>query len=214
MGIIKIQDLRKRFDQEFILKGINLEINEREAIGIVGKSGGGKSTLLRCIIGLESVTSGSIETPPKGRMGMVFQNFNLFPHKTALQNVMESLITVDKTPKKAAMEIAMDLLKKVGLEDRADYHPRVLSGGQQQRVAIARALARNPEVLLFDEPTSALDPDMVQEVLNVIEEIRNTQSLTMLIVSHEMKFVNQISDRIVIIEDGLIKGIVKEYLLD
>ncbi|MDR1831156.1 MAG: amino acid ABC transporter ATP-binding protein [Fusobacteriaceae bacterium] len=210
MDIIRILDLYKRFDAEFILKNINLDIGEGEAIGIVGKSGGGKSTLLRCIIGLETVTSGVIETPPKGKMGMVFQSFNLFPHKTALQNVMESLIVVDKTAKKEAREVAMDLLNKVGLADRCDYHPKALSGGQQQRVAIARALARNPQVLLFDEPTSALDPDMVQEVLSVIEEIRNSQKLTMLIVSHEMKFINQISDRIVVMENGAIKDIVTQ----
>ncbi|MDR3258444.1 MAG: ATP-binding cassette domain-containing protein [Fusobacteriaceae bacterium] len=208
MDVIQIKGLYKKFDEEFILNGINLNIKSREAIGIIGKSGGGKSTLLRCIIGLESITSGTIDTPPKNKMGMVFQSFNLFPHKTAIQNIMESLVIVEKIPKKEAHNIAMELLIKVGLQDRANYYPKALSGGQKQRVAIARALARKPTVLLFDEPTSALDPDMVQEVLSVIEDVRNTQNLTILIVSHEMKFINQISDRIVVIEDGYIKNIV------
>jgi ABC-type polar amino acid transport system ATPase subunit len=208
--IIQIKDLYKKFDEEFILKGIDLDIKPREANVIIGKSVGGKSTLLMCIIGLESITSGTIKTPPKSKMGMVFQSFNLFPHKTAIQNIMESLVIVEKIPKKEAHEIAMKLLIKVGLQDRANYYPKALSGGQKQRVAIARALARKPSVLLFDEPTSALDQDMVQEVLTVIEDVRNTQNLTILIVSHEMKFINQISDRVVVIEDGCIKDIVSK----
>ena len=141
-------------------------------------------------------------------MGMVFQSFNLFPHKTAIQNIMESLIVVDKMDKSEAKKIAYDLLEKVGLKDRADFYPKALSGGQKQRVAIARALARNPEVLLFDEPTSALDPDMVKEVLNVIEQLRESSNITMVIVSHEIDFVNQISDRIVVMENGNIKNII------
>ena len=191
-----------------ILKGVNLDIEKGEVVSIIGPSGGGKSTLLRCLIGLEEIDSGNIEVPDKKKMGMVFQSFNLFPHKTAIQNIMESLIVVDKMDKSEAKKIAYDLLEKVGLKDRADFYPKALSGGQKQRVAIARALARNPEVLLFDEPTSALDPDMVKEVLNVIEQLRESSNITMVIVSHEIDFVNQISDRIVVMENGNIKNII------
>jgi len=208
--IIEIRDLYKSFNnEEIILKGINLNIKKGEVLSIIGPSGGGKSTLLRCMIGLEEVSEGVVKTPEKKKMGMVFQSFNLFPHMTAAQNIMESLIVVEKVKRKTARETALDLLKKVGLEDRADYHPKALSGGQKQRVAIARALARNPQVLLFDEPTSALDPEMVQEVLNVIEDLRNTSDITMIIVSHEIKFTNQISDRIVVMEKGSIKNIIE-----
>lgn len=208
--IIEIKDLYKSFNpEEEILKGVNLDIRQGEVLSVIGSSGGGKSTLLRCIIGLEDITKGQIKTPDKKKMGMVFQNFNLFPHKTAAQNIMESLIVVDKMKKNDARKIAIDLLKKVGLEDRADYYPKALSGGQKQRVAIARALARNPQILLFDEPTSALDPEMVQEVLNVIENLRNTSDITMIIVSHEMKFTQQISDRIVVMNKGYIKEIIE-----
>ena len=157
---------------------------------------------------MEEIDSGDVKVPDKKKMGMVFQSFNLFPHKTAIQNIMESLIVVDKMDKSEAKKIAYDLLEKVGLKDRADFYPKALSGGQKQRVAIARALARNPEVLLFDEPTSALDPDMVKEVLNVIEQLRDSSNITMVIVSHEIDFVNQISDRIVVMENGNIKDIV------
>lgn len=207
--IIKVNDLSKQYlEGDVILKGVNLDIEKGEVVSIIGPSGGGKSTLLRCLIGLEEIDSGNIEVPDKKKMGMVFQSFNLFPHKTAIQNIMESLIVVDKMDKSEAKKIAYDLLEKVGLKDRADFYPKALSGGQKQRVAIARALARNPEVLLFDEPTSALDPDMVKEVLNVIEQLRESSNITMVIVSHEMDFVNQISDRIVVMENGNIKNII------
>lgn len=207
--IIKINNLSKQFlEGDVILKGVNLDIEKGEVVSIIGPSGGGKSTLLRCLIGLEEIDSGNIEVPDKKKMGMVFQSFNLFPHKTAIQNIMESLIVVDKMDKSEAKKIAYDLLEKVGLKDRADFYPKALSGGQKQRVAIARALARNPEVLLFDEPTSALDPDMVKEVLNVIEQLRESSNITMVIVSHEIDFVNQISDRIIVMENGNIKDIV------
>ena len=206
--IIKIRDLYKSFnEEEVILKGINLDIEKGEVLSIIGPSGGGKSTLLRCMIGLEDISKGLIDTPEKNKM--VFQNFNLFPHKTAAQNIMESLVVVEKLSKSKAREIALELLEKVGLKDRADYYPKALSGGQKQRVAIARALARNPQVLLFDEPTSALDPEMVQEVLNVIDNLRNTSNITMIIVSHEIKFTNQISDRIVVMNKGSIKEIIE-----
>lgn len=206
--IIKIKDLFKTYEGDVkILKGVNLDIEKGEVISIIGASGGGKSTLLRCMIGLEDIDGGSIETPDKKKMGMVFQSFNLFPHKTALQNIMESLIVVDKMPKEEAKKIGLELLDRVGLKERANFYPKALSGGQKQRVAIARAMAKNPDVLLFDEPTSALDPEMVNEVLNVIQNLRDTTDMTMVIVSHEIEFVNKISDRIVVMENGNIKEI-------
>ncbi|MDY3059597.1 MAG: amino acid ABC transporter ATP-binding protein [Fusobacterium sp.] len=206
---IKVENLYKKYSEsEMILKNVSLEIEKGEVISIIGASGGGKSTLLRCLIGLEEIDSGTIIVPEKNKMGMVFQSFNLFPHMTALQNIMESLIVVDKMERSKAKEIALDLLEKVGLKERANFYPKALSGGQKQRVAIARALAKNPELLLFDEPTSALDPEMVKEVEAVIEELRNTSDITMVIVSHEIDFVNQISDRIVVMENGQVKEII------
>ena len=207
--IIKIKDVYKKYNgTEDILKGVNLDIEKGEVISIIGASGGGKSTLLRCIIGLEKIDSGIIDTPELKKMGMVFQSFNLFPHKTAAQNIMESLVVVDKMKKEEAREIALKLLDRVGLKERADYYPKALSGGQKQRVAIARAMAKNPEVLLFDEPTSALDPEMVKEVLNVIQYLKDNSDMTMVIVSHEIDFVNKISDRIVVMENGKVKEII------
>lgn len=206
---IKVENLYKKYSEsEMILKNVNLEIEKGEVICIIGASGGGKSTLLRCLIGLEEIDSGTVVVPEKNKMGMVFQSFNLFPHMTALQNIMESLIVVDKMEKAKAKEIALNLLEKVGLKERANFYPKALSGGQKQRVAIARALAKNPELLLFDEPTSALDPEMVKEVEAVIEELRNTSEITMIIVSHEIDFVNQISDRIIVMENGQVKEII------
>lgn len=206
--IIKIRDLYKNYEGGVkILKGVNLDIEKGEVVSIIGASGGGKSTLLRCIIGLEDIDGGTVDTPDRKKMGMVFQSFNLFPHKTALQNIMESLIVVDKMSKEDAKKIGLELLEKVGLKDRANFYPKALSGGQKQRVAIARAMAKNPEVLLFDEPTSALDPEMVNEVLNVIQQLKDTTDMTMIIVSHEIDFVNKISDRIVVMENGNIKEI-------
>ena len=209
MSCISVRNLYKKFKNDEILKGIDLDIERGEVVSIIGASGGGKSTFLRCLIGLEDINSGTINTPDKSKMGMVFQSFNLFPHKTAAQNIMESLIVVDKMDRKKAREIALNLLEKVGLKDKADFYPKTLSGGQKQRVAIARALAKNPEVLLFDEPTSALDPEMVKEVQNVISFLRDNSNITMVIVSHEIDFVNQISDRIVVFEKGKIKEIIK-----
>lgn len=209
MSCISVRNLHKKFKNDEILKGIDLDIERGEVVSIIGVSGGGKSTFLRCLIGLENINSGTINTPDKSKMGMVFQSFNLFPHKTAAQNIMESLIVVDKMDRKKAREIALNLLEKVGLKDKADFYPKTLSGGQKQRVAIARALAKNPEVLLFDEPTSALDPEMVKEVQNVISFLRDNSNITMVIVSHEIDFVNQISDRIAVFEKGKIKEIIK-----
>lgn len=209
MEFISVRDLHKSFGKDEILKGIDLDINRGEVVSIIGASGGGKSTFLRCLIDLEQIDSGEIKVPEKNKMGMVFQSFNLFPHKTAAQNIMESLIVVDKMDKKEAREIALNLLDKVGLKEKADVYPKTLSGGQKQRVAIARALAKNPEVLLFDEPTSALDPEMVKEVLNVIESLREeNKNITMIIVSHEMDFVNKVSDRIFVFEKGKVKEII------
>ena len=209
MSCISVRNLHKKFKNDEILKGIDLDIERGEVVSIIGASGGGKSTFLRCLIGLEDINSGTINTPDKSKMGMVFQSFNLFPHKTAAQNIMESLIVVDKMDRKKAREIALNLLEKVGLKDKADFYPKTLSGGQKQRVAIARALAKNPEVLLFDEPTSALDPEMVKEVQNVISFLRDNSNITMVIVSHEIDFVNQISNRVVVFEKGKIKEIIK-----
>ncbi|WP_300329350.1 amino acid ABC transporter ATP-binding protein [Fusobacterium sp.] len=209
MGYISVRDLHKSYGQDEILKGIDLDINQGEVVSIIGASGGGKSTFLRCLIDLETIDKGEITLPEKNKMGMVFQSFNLFPHMTAAQNIMESLVVVDKMDKKEARKIAENLLEKVGLKEKADVYPKTLSGGQKQRVAIARALARNPEVLLFDEPTSALDPEMVNEVLNVIESLREeNKNITMIIVSHEMNFVNKVSDRIFVFEKGKVKDII------
>ncbi|MDP0489007.1 MAG: amino acid ABC transporter ATP-binding protein [Fusobacterium sp. JB021] len=207
MSFIQVKNLQKKYNEDQVLKGIDLEIQKGEAISIIGSSGGGKSTFLRCLIGLEDINYGEIKIPDRKKMGMVFQSFNLFPHKTVAHNIMESLIVVDKMEKKEAKKIALELLDRVGLKDKANVYPKTLSGGQKQRVAIARALARNPEVLLFDEPTSALDPEMVKEVLNVIEKLREESNITMIIVSHEMNFVNKVSDRIVVFDGGYIKEI-------
>lgn len=209
MGYISVRNLHKNYGQDEILKGIDLDINQGEVVSIIGASGGGKSTFLRCLIDLETIDGGEINVPERNKMGMVFQSFNLFPHMTAAQNIMESLIVVDKMDRKEARKIAENLLEKVGLKEKADVYPKTLSGGQKQRVAIARALARNPEVLLFDEPTSALDPEMVNEVLNVIESLREeNKNITMIIVSHEMNFVNKVSDRIFVFEKGKVKDII------
>lgn len=193
---IKIKNLNKSFGENIIFKNLNLEISQGEIISIIGPSGKGKSTFLRCLIGLESIDSGEIICDFK-KMGIVFQNFNLFPHKTILENITEPLTIVDKLSKSEAREKAFSLLKKVGLEEKWNTYPKYLSGGQKQRVAIARALAKNPEILLFDEPTSALDPFMTQEVLSVIQDLKVSQNITMIIVSHEMDFVNKVSTRII-----------------
>lgn len=193
---IKVKNLNKSFGENTIFNNLNLEIKKGETVSIIGPSGKGKSTFLRCLIGLEDFSSGEIVCNRK-KMGMVFQNFNLFPNKTVLENITEPLILVDKMDKNIAIGKAKNLLERVGLSDKADTYPKYLSGGQKQRVAIARALAKDPEVLLFDEPTSALDPFMTAEVLKVIEELKDNRDMTMVIVSHEMDFVNKISTRII-----------------
>lgn len=220
--MITISGLAKSFGTLEVLKDINLTVKKGEVLTILGPSGSGKSTLLRCVNGLEELTKGSIEVNgilisstqskktrgeniQKIRMhtGMVFQQFNLYPHKTALENVTEALITVKKMNQREADEIGENLLKRVGLFDKQGEYPSRLSGGQQQRVAISRALAMEPDVLLFDEPTSSLDPELVDEVLAVIEELAH-DGMTMIVVTHEMAFARDVSDRIVFMADGYI----------
>jgi ABC-type polar amino acid transport system ATPase subunit len=198
------------------LKGVSLHINNQEVVVVIGPSGSGKSTLLRCINRLEEASSGEITinnmpiTSQKAdinkirqEVGIVFQHFNLFPHKTALENIMLAPMTVRKLPKSEAYQIAVELLRKVGLEDKANTYPAKLSGGQQQRVAIARALAMKPKVMLFDEPTSALDPEMIGEVLAVMKKLAS-EGMTMVVVSHEMGFAKEVGDRLIFLDDGVI----------
>lgn len=215
--IIRVEGLKKRFGQLEVLKGIDTTIRRGEVVSIIGPSGGGKSTFLRCLNLLEEPTEGRIFydgqdiTAQKKKIakfrqsiGMVFQNFNVFPNMTVLENVILAPTLEKKIPKAQAKEEAMALLKRVGLGDKADVYPRKLSGGQKQRLAIVRALAMNPDVILFDEPTSALDPEMVKEVLDVITELTRS-GMTILIVTHEMGFAREVSDRVLFICDGVIK---------
>lgn len=217
--MIKIEDLHKSFCDLEVLKGINLDIHEGEVISIIGGSGSGKSTLLRCINFLEKKNKGNIYINGKKikrnateinklreKVGMVFQRFNLFPHKTVLKNVMVGPVVIKKKDKEEVKKKAYQLLDKVGLADKADVYPAMLSGGQQQRVAIARALAMEPDVLLFDEPTSALDPELVGEVLQVIDKLAK-DGMTMIIVTHEMGFAKEVSDRVVFLHEGIIEEI-------
>lgn len=217
--MIKIENLHKSFNNTEVLKGINLEINQSEVVAILGPSGTGKSTLLRCLNYLVEPTKGSITigdvevdvskatrkdiSKLRRNTSMVFQNYNLFKNKTALENVMEALIVVHKKSKAEAREISLKLLDKVGMIDRKDFYPSKLSGGQQQRVGIARAMAVNPSVILFDEPTSALDPELVGEVLNVIKSLAK-EGITMLIVTHEIGFAKEVADRIIFMDEGVI----------
>lgn len=214
--IVKIKDLHKSFGQTEVIKGISCEITEGEVTCIIGPSGSGKSTFLRCINRLEESTSGSIEIMGKDitdkktnirkvreHVGMVFQQFNLFPQMTVLQNLTLSPVVVKKSNKAMTKEKAMMLLEKVDMLQKAESYPGELSGGQQQRVAIARALAMDPKIMLFDEPTSALDPEMVGEVLNVMKELAK-DGMTMLIVTHEMGFAREVADRVFFIDQGII----------
>lgn len=212
--MIKIEDLHKSYGQNEVLKGISTEIKEKEVIAIIGPSGSGKSTFLRCLNLLEEPTSGKITIAgdvltDKGtdimkireEVGMVFQHFHLFPHKTVLENLTYAPINVKGMDKTAAIKKAEDLLTKVGLFEKRNEYPNRLSGGQKQRVAIARALAMDPKVILFDEPTSALDPEMVKEVLAVMKNLADT-GMTMLIVTHEMGFAREVADRILFLDGG------------
>ena len=214
---IKATNIWKKFNNLEVLKGIDLEVNEGEVVAVIGPSGGGKSTLLRCLNKLETIdkgsitidgeelcreTSGGTEYVSKNdtrriacKMGMVFQQFNLFPHMTVLENLIEAPVNVQKRDRDEVIKEAEVLLKKVGLSDKRDVYPRKLSGGQQQRVAIARALAMSPDIMLFDEPTSALDPEMVGEVLDVMKQLAN-DSMTMVVVTHEMGFAKEVGTRV------------------
>lgn len=214
--MIEIKDLKKSFGDLEVLKGITETIKDGEIVSIIGPSGSGKSTFLRCINLLEEPTAGHIYidgeeiTDPKHdinkmreNLGMVFQRFNLFPHKTVLENITLAPINVKGEAKDSAEKTARELLQRVGLLDKADVYPNSLSGGQQQRVAIARALAMHPDIMLFDEPTSALDPEMVGEVLAVIRQLTET-GMTMVIVTHEMGFAREVSDRVFFMDQGYI----------
>jgi glutamine transport system ATP-binding protein len=216
MAIIKVNNLKKSFGQLDVLRGIDLSVDEGEKLVIIGPSGSGKSTLLRCLNFLEEPTSGSIEfagvmlTDPETNLpqireeiGMVFQSFNLFPHKNVTENITRAPLIVKKYGQSRSRDIALGLLAKVGLSDKADSYPAELSGGQQQRVAIARALAMQPRVMLFDEPTSALDPEMVGDVLEVMKDLAK-DGMTMVVVTHEMKFAQEIGDRVIFMDEGLI----------
>ncbi|ALA95411.1 polar amino acid ABC transporter ATPase [Leptotrichia sp. oral taxon 212] len=226
--IIEVINLKKQFGNNLILDDINFTINKGEAVSLIGPSGSGKSTILRCIADLETLTGGKIlieghNLQDKGidrkikkelllKTGMIFQNFNLFPHMTVKDNIVKTLRIVKKTAVKKAEEIAEKVLETVGLADKKDNFPNELSGGQKQRVAIARGLALEPDILLFDEPTSALDPELVKEVLDIIRKLKKERKMTMLIVSHEMKFVKEISDEVIVMENGKIleKGSVEK----
>jgi len=210
MYMLEAINIKKNFNKLEVLKGVSLQVRQGEVISIIGPSGSGKSTFLRCLIGLEAIDDGFVKIKGKEvntyrdgctEMGMVFQQFNLFPHKTVLENIIEAPLVVKKMKKEGAIEIAEELLEKVGLLDKRDVYPSRLSGGQQQRVAIARALAMQPDIMLFDEPTSSLDPELVGEVLEVIKDLA-LEKITMLVVTHEMGFAREVSDRVVFMDEG------------
>ena len=225
--MIKVEKLSKSFGKHEVLKNISTTIAEGEVVAVIGPSGSGKSTFLRCLNLLEKPNGGTITikdteiTKPKTNtlkvrenIGMVFQHFHLFPHKTVLENIMYAPVNVKKETKQAAQEKAEDLLRKVGLFEKRNDYPNRLSGGQKQRVAIARALAMNPDIMLFDEPTSALDPEMVKEVLQVMKELVET-GMTMVIVTHEMGFAKEVADRVLFMDQGMIveDGNPKEFFM-
>lgn len=216
MSIIEVKQLKKSFGSNEVLKDISVEIEEKEVVCVIGPSGSGKSTFLRCLNRLEDITGGTVIvdthdiTDPKvdinkvrEEVGMVFQHFNLFPHKTVLENVTLAPMKVRKTDKAQAKQRALELLDKVGLREKADNYPGELSGGQKQRVAIARALAMNPKIMLFDEPTSALDPEMVGDVLAVMKQLA-LEGMTMIVVTHEMGFAREVGDRVLFMDGGFI----------
>lgn len=228
MSVLEIKDIHKSFGSLNVLNGVNLSVHKGDVIAILGPSGSGKTTLLRCINFLETADQGTMVFDEKEydlasmhkndirdirkKTGFVFQNYNLFANKTALQNVMLGLTSARKMDKKQAEKIGLEMLRKVGMEDRASHYPSQLSGGQQQRVAIARALATNPEIIYFDEPTSALDPELIGEVLNVMRELAN-EGMTMIVVTHEMSFAKEVSNHVIFMEGGKIieQGTSKEF---
>ncbi|MET3446560.1 polar amino acid transport system ATP-binding protein [Ralstonia sp. 1138] len=216
MSMIEIRDLQKHFGDHQVLRGVSLHVNKGEVVCLIGPSGSGKSTVLRCINGLEPYDGGEIRAfgervdqhsktihTLRSRMGMVFQRFNLFPHRSVLENVMEGPVYVKGERPEAARTKAMALLEKVGLAAKAEAYPAQLSGGQQQRVAIARALAMEPEAMLFDEPTSALDPELVGDVLEVMRALAR-EGMTMIVVTHEMGFAREVADRVCFLHSGTI----------
>ena len=215
--MIKVSNLKKSFGEKEVLKSIDLGVNQGEVVAIIGASGSGKSTLLRCINLLEKSGSGEIyidgelitdeeadQDQIRAKMGMVFQNFNLFPHKTVLENITMAPTKVKGLSEETAKEKALKLLEKMGLSDKVNAYPNSLSGGQKQRVAIARALAMEPEVMLFDEATSALDPEMVKDVLDVMQDLAK-EGMTMLIVTHEMGFAKEVADKVIFMDNGYIE---------
>lgn len=201
MSLLEVKNLKKSFDDNVVLKDISLNVEKGEVLSIIGPSGSGKSTLLRCITDLETEDSGDIKFD--GTFGLVFQNFNLFPHHSVMKNITNAPIRVQKRDKAEVFDHARYLLKKMGLQDKEDAYPCELSGGQQQRVSIARALAMNPDILFFDEPTSALDPELTGEILTVIRDLA-AEKMTMVIVTHEMAFARNVSDKIIFMDDGVI----------
>ncbi|MEE1335835.1 amino acid ABC transporter ATP-binding protein [Methanobrevibacter sp.] len=201
MSLLEVKNLKKSFDDNVVLKDISLSVEKGEVLAIIGPSGSGKSTLLRCITDLETEDSGEINFD--GTFGLVFQNFNLFPHHSVMKNITNAPLRVQKRDKTEVFAHARDLLKKMGLEDKEDAYPCELSGGQQQRVSIARALAMNPDILFFDEPTSALDPELTGEILTVIKELA-AEHMTMVIVTHEMAFARNVADTIIFMDGGVI----------
>ncbi|MBO8158495.1 MAG: amino acid ABC transporter ATP-binding protein [Thermosyntropha sp.] len=234
--MLRALDIYKSFDHLKVLKGVSLTVQRGEVIAIIGPSGSGKSTFLRCLNRLETIDRGTIEIEgeimvqngPDGRavysgekeialirrkMGMVFQNFNLFPHKSVLENLILAPVIVNRVPREEAEKTALELLRKVGLENKARNYPFELSGGQQQRVAIARALAMNPDIMCFDEPTSALDPELTGEVLKVMQDLA-AEHMTMIIVTHEIGFAREVADKVIFMDEGIIveQGKAKEVI--
>lgn len=218
--MIEIKNLNKSFKNVKILRDISFNVEDGEIAVIIGKSGAGKTTLIRCINGLEEFDSGEIILKDnilknhndmkkiRGKIGMVFQNFNLFPHLTVLENIIESPINVFKEEKENAIKRAKEILKMVNMEEKMDFYPYQLSGGQKQRIAIARACALNPEIMCFDEPTSALDPESIKNVINIINDLKE-KGMSVIIVTHDIGFCYEIADKIIKIEDGIIKEIIK-----
>ena len=212
--MIEVREIHKAFGEHQVLRGVTFSIAKGEVVCLIGPSGSGKSTALRCINGLERSDRGEVTVDGmklsdatlrdiRGKVAMVFQRFNLFPHRTVLENVMEGPVYVQKVPSGEARDRSLDLLEKVGLRDRGDAYPSQLSGGQQQRVGIARALAMRPQAILFDEPTSALDPELVGDVLRVIRALAD-EGMTMVVVTHEMSFAREVADRVLFMDDGVI----------